>query len=237
MSHLPDLRTHYDAMWDRAWPDVSRGDVDCDTHLAGGLDPRRGMTLVARPGPALAARFAAIQDRLAAADPRLYRQPRTDLHLTVLSLFTVTEDYGPHLARRADYAAAVRAAVAEAPPFEVDFHGITISRGAVLATGFPRDGTLENLRDRLREALRERGMDGMLDQRYRLVTAHSTLLRFVARPADPAALAAALAAVRHDKLGTLRVENLQLVINDWYMSSAVVEPVETFTLQPPYGAT
>jgi 2'-5' RNA ligase len=236
-SSLPDLRAHYDAMWARAWPDVSRGDVDCDRHLAGGLDPRRGLTLIARPGPALAASFEAAQDALLAADPHQYRQPLPDLHMTVLSLFTVTDDYAPHLARRADYAAAVRAALDDLPAFAIDFEGITISRGAVLAKGFPRDGTLERLRARLRDALRARGLDGMLDQRYRLVTAHSTLLRFVAPPPEPARLAVALAALRDKPLGTMRVDSLQLVVNDWYMSSAAVEPVETFTLRPPYGAT
>jgi len=230
MSELPDLHTHYDAMWDRAWPAVAGGDVDCDTHLAGGLDARRGLTLIARPAPALADRFDALQARLADADPRQYRQPRADLHVTILSLFTVTADYAPHLARRADYAAAVRAAVAGLPAFDIDFDGITISRGAVLARGFPRDGTLELLRARLRDALRARGLDGSLDQRYRLVTAHSTLLRFTAPPPDPARLAAALAEVRAMPLGTMRVKSLQLVVNDWYMSSAAVEALESFTL-------
>jgi 2'-5' RNA ligase len=218
-------------MWDRAWPHVAEGSVDCDTHLAGGRDPRRGMTLIARPDPALADRFATVQDHLAGADARQYRQPRADLHVTVLSLFTVTADYLPHLARRADYAAAVRAAAAGLPPFDIGFDGITISRGAVLAQGFPRDGTLELLRTRLRDALRTRGLDGMLDQRYRLVTAHSTLLRFMAPPADPARFAAALAELRGMPLGTLHMDTLQLVVNDWYMSSAAVETIETLTLR------
>ena len=232
MSHPtpPDLRAHYDAMWDRAWPHVAAGDVDCDTHLAGGLDPRRGLTLIARPDPVLTERLASVQDRLAAADAHQYRQPRADLHVTVLSLFTVTEDYLPHLARRADYAAAVLEAVDGLPPFDIGFDGITISRGAVLAQGFPRDGTLELLRARLRDALRARGLDGMLDQRYRLVTAHSTLLRFMAPPADPARFAAALAELRGMPLGTMHVDTLQLVVNDWYMSSAAVESVESFML-------
>lgn len=227
----PSLRAHYDAMWDRAWPAVARGDVDCDSHLAGGLDPRRGMTLVARPGPALAARLDSLQERLAGLDARQYRQPRADLHVTILSLFTVTQDYAPHLARRADYAAAVRAAAAGVPAFDIDFDGITMSRGAVLARGFPRDGTLELLRARLRDALRARGLDGMLDQRYRLVTAHATLLRFIAPPADPAGFAAALAALRAMPLGTMRVKTPELVVNDWYLSSAALESVETLTLR------
>jgi len=230
LSPVTDLRRHYDAMWDRAWPAVSRGDVECDPHLAGGLDPRRGITLIARPDAALAARFADVQYQLAEADRRQYRQPCADLHMTVLSLFTVSEGYAPHLARRAEYAAAVRAAVDGLPAFDIDFAGITISRGAVLATGFPRDATLETLRARLRDALRARGLDGMLDQRYRLVTAHSTLLRFVVAPADPAQLAAVLTQVRSEPLGTLRVESLQLVVNDWFMSSAAVDIIETYTL-------
>jgi 2'-5' RNA ligase len=230
-SSLPDLRAHYDAMWDRAWPDVSRGDVDCDRHLAGGLDPRRGLTLIARPGPALAARFGTVQDALLAADPRQYRQPLADLHMTVLSLFTVTEDHGPHLARRADYAAAAGAAIDGLPAFDIEFAGITISRGAVLARGFPCDGTLELLRARLRDALRARGLDGSLDRRYRLVTAHSTLLRFIVPPPEPARLAAALAALRDAPLGTMRVDGVQLVVNDWYMSSAAVEPVAAYALR------
>ena len=225
-----DLRRHYHAMWDRAWPAVSSGDVDCDPHLAGGLDPRRGMSLIIRPDAALAGRFTDVQQKLTDAAPRQYRQPRADLHMTVLSLFTVTADYAPHLARRAEYAAAVRAAACDLPAFDIEFDGITISRGAVLAMGYPRDATLETLRARLREALRARGLDGMLDQRYRLVTAHSTLLRFVAPPADPARLAAALAEMRDTPLGTLRVESLQLVVNDWFMSSAAVDPIETYIL-------
>jgi len=236
-SSLPDLRTHYDAMWDRAWPDVSRGDVECDSHLAGGRDPRRGLTLIARPDTALAARFEAVQDALLGADPQQYRQPLPDLHMTVLSLFTVTPDYAPHLARRADYAAAARAALDDLPAFDIDFEGITISRGAVLAKGFPRDGTLERLRARLRAALHARGLAGTLDQRYRLVTAHSTVLRFIAPPLEPARLAAVLRETRAMPLGTMRVDTLQLVVNDWYMSSAAVEPVATFTLRPPSGAT
>jgi 2'-5' RNA ligase len=188
------------------------------------------MTLIARPDAALAARLTDVQHRLADADPRQYRQPRADLHMTVLSLFTVTADYAPQLARRTEYSAAVRTAVCDLPAFDIDFKGITISRGAVLAAGFPCDDTLETLRARLREALRARGLDGMLDQRYRLVTAHSTLLRFVAPPADPARLAAVLAEVRNEPLGTLRVGSLQLVVNDWFMSSAAVEPIEMYAL-------
>ena len=52
----------------------------------------------------------------------------------------------------------------------------------------------------------------------------------MAPPADPARFAAALAELRGMPLGTMHVDTLQLVVNDWYMSSAAVESVESFML-------
>jgi 2'-5' RNA ligase len=226
----PDLQAHYAAMWERAFADVAAGAVECDLRLAAGVDPRRGLTVIARPGPALAARCSALIERLAAIEPGQYRHPAPDLHLTVLSLFTVGDDYAPALARLDDYRAAVRAAVAGIDSFDVTFRGITLSRGAVLACGFPQDGMLEMLRERLRAALAERGLDGSLDQRYRLVTAHATLLRFVRPLADPARFAATLAALREEALGTMRVDAVELVVNDWTMSATALERIERLRL-------
>lgn len=224
------LRAHYDAMWEHAFPAVAAGAIDCDTRLAAGPDPRRGLTLVARPGAALAARFDALLDRLAGAAPGQYRHPRADMHLTILSLFTVADDIAPALARLDDYRAAVRAAVAGAPAFDIEVDGIALSRGAVLARGFPAGPVLETLRERLRAALRERGLDASLDQRYRLVTAHATLLRFVQPLAEPARFAALLGELRDAALGVMRVEEVELVVNDWYMSAASLRRVETLRL-------
>lgn len=223
------LEAHYEAMWTGAIGALAAGDIDCDSRLSLGPDPRRGLTLIARPGPALAARFDALLDRLCAVEPRQYRHPVADMHVTVLSLFTVTDDPGPSLAHLEDYRAAVHAALA-GEGFTIDFDGITLSRGAVLARGFPRGPGLETLRERLRGELRARGLAASLDQRYRLVTAHATLLRFAAPLAQPARLAALLEALRDEPLGEMWVDRLELVINDWYMSSGSLRLVEALSL-------
>lgn len=224
------VRQRYDAIWNEAAPLLAAGRIACDTRLLRGPDPRRGLTLIARPGPALAAGFTALLDRLDALEPGQYRHPPADLHLTVLSLFTVTDDPAPQLARLPEYRAAVRAATAGVAPLEIAFDGITASTGAVLAQGEPCGPGLEQLRERLRGELRARGLDGTLDQRYRLVTAHATLLRFVRPLAEPARFAAALAEMRSLPLGTLHADRLELVINDWYMSSGTLDVVETVAL-------
>lgn len=224
------LHTHYGAMWEGAFASIAAGDIECDRRLAAGPDPRRGLTVIARPGPALAARFDALLERLAAAAPGQYRHPVADMHLTVLSLFTVGDDPAFALARLDQYRAAVQEAVRAIDAFGIEFRGITLSRGAVMACGYPQDGMLEMLRERLRAQLRERGLDGTLDGRYRLVTAHSTLLRFAGPLADPVRFARELERLRDEPLGRMQVNEVQLVVNDWYMSHQSLRQVETLLL-------
>jgi hypothetical protein len=56
------------------------------------------------------------------------------------------------------------------------------------------------------------------------------LLRFVRPLRDPARFAAELAQLRGAPLGTMRVEQVELVVNDWTMSSASLERIETLRL-------
>lgn len=148
------LQVHYDIMWDRAFGAVACGDLDYDTHITAGPDLRRGLTLIARPNQALRARFDAVLDRLASSEPHQYLYPIGDMHVTILSLFTATENPTQQLLRLADYRAAVSAALEGIKTVEIDFAGISLSRSAVLAQGFPRGPALETLRDRLRVQLR-----------------------------------------------------------------------------------
>ncbi|RZA36567.1 MAG: hypothetical protein EOP92_04755 [Lysobacteraceae bacterium] len=224
------LHAHYDAMWERAHGAIAAGDIDRDERVLAGPDPRRGLTLIARPGPALRARFDALLDRLAGAEPGQYRHPPDDMHVTILSLFTVTMDAAAQLAQLDAYRGAVRAALEGTPAFDIDFGGITLSRGAVMACGVPRGPALENLRERLRAELGTRGLDGSLDQRYRLVSAHATLFRFAAPLQQPAHFAALLEALRRQPYGSMRVDQLELVINDWYMSSGSLQQVDLLRL-------
>jgi len=202
-------------MWDHAFSAAASGDIDCDTRLAAGPDPRRGLTLIARPSQALKMRFESVVDRLADHEPLQYRYPITDMHVTILSLFTVTEHPTPHLLRLEDYCASVRAALDGIEPFDIDFHGITMSRSAVVAQGYPRGPALETLRDRLRAQLCENGLGASLDQRYRLVTAHTTLFRFVSPLQDAQRVTTLLKSLRNEPLGSMHVNEVELVINDW----------------------
>ncbi len=227
------LAARYAAIWDDAAPAVRAGDVALDPWAARKhADERRGLTLLARPAPELRQRLHDALGALREAEPEQYFQPPSDIHLTVLSPFSATTEHAPHVARLPDYQAAVAEALAEVPAFAVDIEGITLSAGAVLAQGFPRDGTLEHARDRLRAALDARGVGGGVDQRYRLVTAHLTLVRFAAPLRRPAHFVDLLASARRQVFGTMEIDRLELVMSDFYQTAGRTETVGTYPLHP-----
>jgi 2'-5' RNA ligase len=228
------LAAHYDALWSASAPDVRLGRIALDAFaFAKADDARRGVTLLARPSRAVARAVDEFLSELRSIEPAQYYQPIDDLHVTVLSLFTATVDHAPYLARLGDYQAAVDEALGDARPFDVEFRGVTLAPAAVMARGFPLDNTLERLRARLRDALTARGLGAALDQRYRLETAHATIVRFTAPLGSPARFVATLDAARERAFGTFTVGELELVIGDWYQSSERAEPVATYTLGSP----
>jgi 2'-5' RNA ligase len=227
-----ELYPHYEALWRQSLPEVQQGQVTCDQLLAREQpDQRRGLTVIARLSPDVVAEIGEMLHALAAIEPRQYYYPRADIHLTVLSLFTATEHYQPHLDRLDDYRDAVASVLQSTPSFVVDLAGITLAPSAVLLQGFPTNTTLNDTRDHLRAALLARGLGASLDQRYRLVTAHATLIRFAAPLIAPDQFARLLAEYRHILFGRSVIASLDLVFNDWYMSSDTLTHIATFQLQ------
>jgi 2'-5' RNA ligase len=231
-SEAAALAARYDTLWAEAAPLVRAGAATLDPWLCRPAeDERRGITLLGRPAPAVAAALQAFLGRLQALEPEQYYQPVADLHHTVLSLFTATPDYAPHLEQLPAYHAAVAEALAGVPPFTVSVRGVTLAPGAVLAQGFPHDGTLAAIRDRLRAALGARGLGDALDRRYRLETAHLTLVRFAAPLRDPARFVDTLAAARATDFGESEVDALELVLGDWYHTAARERELARFPLR------
>ena len=226
------LAAHYSRLWDEAAPIVRAGQAAPDSWLARPeQDGRRGVTLLARPAAPVTATLSAFLEHLRTIEPAQRYQPASELHHTVLSLFTATVDHGPRMARLPDYLDAVSEVVAGTSPFPIDVRGVTLTPGAVLAQGFPRDDTLAVLRDKLRQAITARGLGGALDQRYRLVTAHMTIVRFATPLREPERFVAALEEARSTDFGSTHVEQLELVFGDWFHTQAREQVIRNFELR------
>jgi hypothetical protein len=101
--------------------------------------------------------------------------------------------------------------------------------------GFPLDAKLQALREKLRELLQAHGLGDTLDVRYRISTAHSTIMRFSRPLQNAAALLDRLSALREEPFGEFRCHSVQWVKNDWYMSSDKVELLAEYELTQPIG--
>ncbi len=99
-----------------------------------------------------------------------------------------------------------------------------------MVQGFPLSPVLDQLRTELRQALRSRGLGAGLDQRYTIRTAHATVMRFRTQPRNLPELVEVLSSFRSRSFGQTTVATLQLVKNDWYMSTAKVEVLAEYEL-------
>lgn len=230
------LRERYDRLWNEAIGGIRLGSPEQDLVLRSGQpDPRRGLTVIARPPPKVRQVVADFMHELMRLDSNQHYYQRSELHLTVLSLFTATANHHAFMDRAASYAAAVAAAVKEANSFQIEFRGVTASRGAVMIQGFPESEELEGLRERLRFQLRRRGVGEGLDQRYRLESAHMSIARFRSPLREPSGYAGVLENARQQPFGRMRVTTVELVCNDWYMSEDVTKVLRRYRLKPHHG--
>ncbi|MEJ5246713.1 MAG: 2'-5' RNA ligase family protein [Caldilinea sp.] len=214
----------YDALWRQAMAHYAEGRVEIDPYLAEPQNDRRlGVTVIARPSPEVIERLMTFIRRMVEVEPEQYFYRATDLHVTILSLFTATERWEPHFARLSDYLDACAEVLSQAERFTVEFRGVTAAPGAILCQGFPCNEALNALRDRLREALHRRNLGQGLDVRYRLVTAHMTLMRFQRPPSALPLLIDLLQAHRDVHFGQTTFASLQVVKNDWCMRTEKVE--------------
>jgi 2'-5' RNA ligase len=225
-----DLAAHYDALRQAALPRLARGEAELDTLLDSPHDTRRGLTVLARPPAAITAALGALLADFQRIDPQQYYYPAADMHLTVLSLISAHAGFSLAVIEPAAYIQAVQEALLGVPPFAIRYAGFTAVPGGVLMQGFPQDEGLEQLREALRAHFRYAGLAHTIDQRYRLQTAHSTVIRFRQPLANPALLVAALERCQQQLIGTFEVKAVELVLSDWYQRAQHTQLLATYSL-------
>jgi 2'-5' RNA ligase len=225
------LSARYSQFWDGAIDFVRRGEINIDPLLARREpDRRRGLSVAARPSAELQHQVDAFLNHLRQIDPDQYYYHPAELHVTVLSLFTATVEFEKYLARYDLYLEAVNAAVSQAPSFWIEFTGVTLSRDAIMIQGYPDGPVLNDLREMLRKELIVRHLTEGLDGRYRLETAHMTVVRFRNPLRDSQAYTTALEKYRINAFGRTHIQELHFVRNDWYMSRPTVEVLQRYQL-------
>jgi len=221
----------YDSLWRDAVESYAAGRVQIDPYLVNrDFDRRLGLTVIARPDRHLCDQFSALVRELAQIEPCQHFYQPSEFHVTILSLLTATDPPQPCLARTHSYLTTLTPILSAAEGFDLCFRGVSATSSSILVQGFPESDQLESLRERIRQALRANGLGAGLDERYRITSAHTTLVRFKNQLQDPKRLIATLATCRDRDFGRSHVAALQLVKSDWYMSANRLEVLAEYPL-------
>ena len=221
------LEQHYQLLWKNAAESFEQNQIQIDENLLNKQnDLRRGMTLLIRPNQAVIRCISLFLSDLANAEPNQYFYNSTEFHITLLSLFTATENYQPYYDKQSSYLRAVDKVLSQTRSFKISFRGITASPDAVMIQGFPANDALNHLRDRLRLQLTDEGLSDGLDRRYKIKTAHTTVFRFQSPPTDIKRFLQRLHNYRSYDFGEMIVNSVQMVENDWYMSHNEVNVIK-----------
>ncbi|OBS97540.1 hypothetical protein A9261_13105 [Vibrio tasmaniensis] len=229
------IQSIYDDMWQRFEFALKRNEYELDPYLSDlENDTRRGITALAylnQGNRSTVNEIIRFQKEVRELEPQQYYHPSNELHLTVLSVisclpeFAVTEiDVNP-------YIDVFRSVLKNAGKIEIRYHGVSASPNCIVIQGFPTSDTLERLRNELRTQLTKAGVRVTFDSRYKLVTAHSSIIRFKAPLNDAQQLLALCQRYRNHDFGRVVLEDFELVFNNWYQNLDVTKPLAKYRVQ------
>ncbi|MGF1684703.1 2'-5' RNA ligase family protein [Photobacterium minamisatsumaniensis] len=215
---MTEEKNIYDEMWNSFSQAMDAKQYQPDPMINNSSDTRRGITALSylRHSSPLASQIANFQQEVKALEPEQYYQPESDLHLTVLSIVTCTENYTLSCSSASDYVKVFKEALCDAGSFDIHFKGITASPSCILLQGFMPDDLLSDVREKLRLAFNNSPLYASIDSRYKIATAHSTIIRFKDNLNDPRGLFDLNNRYRDYEFGTHTVDRLALVFNNWY---------------------
>lgn len=225
-----NLQKKYDQMWDGALKKFKQGRFEYDLWLNAKEDKRYGITLLARPDEAVKTKLVSLLDDFRRIEPHQYYYPASDMHLTVMSIISCREGFSLSEINPDVYIQKLREALTGKRPFPLEYRGLTASPGSILAQGFPVNGELNRIREDIRHIFKNGLLPHSIDSRYRLETAHATLVRFREKMIHPEPFIEQARQYRATPIGTFMVDQLELVFNDWYQRAGNTIVLEKFVL-------
>lgn len=228
-----NLQEHYRQLYIKSAKAILAGHYKLDPQLKNDSDTRFGITLLLRPSKEIKNNIQLFLEELKVIDPTQYYYCQTDIHITAMSLISCYEGFTLDKIHIEDYIEIIQKALVDIGEITIDFKGVTASDSAVMIQGFPKDESLNDLRDKLREYFKTSTLEQSIDSRYTLSTAHSTVVRFQEKLQDPVAFLQVIEKFRAYNFGSYSVENIELVYNDWYQRKSKTVHLYDFPIGQP----
>lgn len=225
-----NLAEHYAKLYHETRPKLKAEQYELDPLIDSATDSRFGITLLLRPSDSVKKAIQGFLQQLHTIDPQQYYYPASDLHITVMAIISCYEGFALEQIVVEDYVTLVQKSLEGLQPFEINFKGLTASPSCILLQGFWKDNTLNQIRENLRQEFKSSSLQQSIDKRYTIQTAHSTIVRLRKPLQHKDQWLECVEAYRDFDFGTFRVNELELVCNDWYHRKEKVQTLQRFVL-------
>jgi 2'-5' RNA ligase len=227
---MNEIQKRYDEMWVHAIQCIKDDKYEVDSLINSSEDTRRGMTVVSYLSHSLGVAISELLDELKGIEPEQYYYPTNEFHLTVLSIITCVKGFKLSDIDVKAYSDAFEQAVKDIGPLKIRYSGVTASPSCILIQGFPDNEQLNLLRDKLRSIFNKANLYTTIDLRYEISTAHTTVVRFRSPLRNRDKFIEVLSKYRKSDFGTLEVDRLDLVFNNWYQDLSVTKHLSSCEL-------
>lgn len=228
---MSDIQKIYNGMWDNAIQRIKEDNYELDNLINTAADTRRGVTVLSYLNSDIGSSIREFLDELQGIEPDQYYYPDNEFHLTVLSIITCVKDLQVSDIDVQAYANAFKQAVQEIGPLKIRYSGVTASPSCILVQGFPDNAQLHDLRNKLRSSFKKAKLYTTIDLRYEISTAHTTVLRFKSALRNSTQFVEVLSKYRKKDFGTLEVDRLDLVFNNWYQDLSLTKHLASCVLE------
>ncbi|WDF58448.1 mutarotase [Flavobacterium sp. KACC 22758] len=226
-----NLTEHYSQLYTTSSKSILTGKYSIDSEIKNESDSRFGITLLIRPIDEIKANIQVLLNELKKIEPEQYYYPDSDIHITIMSIISCSENFNLNHISPNDYIQLICKSLVDVDKITIQFKGITASPSAIMIQGFPTDETLNNLRNKLREDFKNSQLQQSIDSRYTISTAHATVMRFQEKLLDPEKLIQITEKYRDYDFGEFNVKSLELVYNDWYQRKSNTKVLGEFCLR------
>ncbi len=224
------MKSIYDNMWNNAYRAFENDELEFDPLIDDLNDSRRGITLQAKPGRKLHDNFSKFLEEARSIEPEQYIYKPDEIHITILSIINCSKEFSLPEINLPAYISYIDNSIKNIKPIEIEFRGLTASSSCILIQGFPENNLLELLRNNLRTEFKKGNLYNSIDKRYKINTAHCTVIRFKKEFKARQKFIGFLENYRDYYFGKTSIFELELVNTDWYHKKDIVQVLQKFKL-------
>ena len=229
---MSDLKSLYSQMWMDSIDRFKNNNCETDLLINDPTDTRRGITVLSYFNNSVEVNISNFLEELKIIEPEQYYYPKNELHLTILSIISCIPSFKLSNIDVEAYTSIFKETIRDIGEFKVKYRGITVSSSCILIQGFPDGKQLSHLRNSLRVNFQKANLESTIDSRYEISTAHTTAVRCLAPFKSSDNLMKMLSKYRDYNFGTLEVNSLELVFNNWYQNLSITKNLSSLKLKP-----